>query len=74
MKKLIAFCLASVFWVASSSFSGKWGGDSFAIYLNGKQVHQQFVYADKSVKTLSLTSANKNDKIEVLYSHCGRGG
>lgn len=74
MKKLIAFCFAAVLWIAASSFSGTWGGDSFAIYLNGKQVLQQFVYADKSVKTLSLASASENDKIEVLYSHCGRGG
>lgn len=74
MKKLIAFCFASAFWIAGSSFSGKLGGDMFAIYLNGKQVHQQFVHADQSVKTLSLVSGNEKDKIDILYSHCGQGG
>ncbi|MBB1284425.1 hypothetical protein HRH25_08585 [Flavisolibacter sp. BT320] len=74
MKKLIAFCFASAFWIAISSFSGKWGGDMFAIYLNGKQVHRQFVHVDQSVKTLSLVSGSEKDKIDVLYSHCGQSG
>ena len=74
MKKFIAVCFASVFCLAVSSFSSNKGGDMFAIYLNGKQVLQQFVHADQSVKTLSLVSGNEKDKIEVLYSHCGRSG
>ena len=56
------------------SFSGKWGGDVFEIYLNGKRVLQQFVHVDKSVKTLQLTSVSNNDKIDVYYSHCGHTG
>lgn len=74
MKKLIAFCFVSALWIASTSFSGKWGGDMFAIYLNGKQVLRQFVHIDQSVKTLSLVSRSEKDKIEVLYSHCGQAG
>lgn len=46
----------------------------FAIFLNGKPVLQQFVYADKSTKTLSLGPLRDNDKIEVQYSHCGHPG
>lgn len=53
------------------SFSGNSGGDVFEIYLNGKQVLQQFVYMDKSAKTLQLQTSGDNDKIEVFYSHCG---
>ncbi|HUP12225.1 MAG TPA: hypothetical protein VM187_08445 [Niastella sp.] len=56
------------------SFSNNRGGDVFAIYLNGKQVHRQFVHIDKSVKTLQLDASNDNDKIEVFYSHCGSIG
>lgn len=46
----------------------------FAIYLNGKQVHQQFIHIDKSVKTLTFGSLLDNDMIEVFYSHCGQTG
>jgi len=53
------------------SFTPKKGGDVFEIYLNGKQIHQQFVHADKSAKTLQLPAVSSNDKIEVFYSHCG---
>ena len=67
---LVVFSLA-LLCTASFSFTGKKGGDVFEIYLNGKQMLQQFVHADKSVKTLQLTSTNENDKIEVFYSHCG---
>ena len=56
------------------SFSNKRGGDVFEIYLNGKQVHQQFVHIDKSVKTIYLASLSDNDKIDVYYSHCGYAG
>ncbi|MDQ3842965.1 MAG: hypothetical protein M3342_02980, partial [Bacteroidota bacterium] len=42
------------------SFSGNSGGDVFEIYLNGKQVLQQFVYMDKSAKTLQLQTSGDN--------------
>lgn len=74
MKKLLACCFASALWIVGSSFSGKWGGDIFAIYLNGKQVLRQVVHTEPSVKTLSLVSGNEKDKIDVLYSHCGQAG
>jgi hypothetical protein len=74
MKKYAALFLFMALCTTFFSFSEKRGGDVFAIYLNGKQVHQQFVHADKSVKTLSLHSLSENDKIEVFYSHCGQAG
>jgi len=63
-----------VFSVPFFSFNTGYGGDVFEIYLNGKQVHQQFVHADKSIKTIQLSSFNENDKVEVFYSHCGYSG
>ena len=74
MKKYAALCLMLVFCTALFSFSNKRGGDVFEIYLNGKQVHQQFVHIDKSVKTIYLASLSDNDKIDVYYSHCGYAG
>ena len=50
------------------------GGDSFTIYLNDKLIVQQYVHADKSVKTISLYSVNANDELKVNYSHCGKIG
>lgn len=74
MKKLFSLSVILVFSVAFSSFSSDRGGDHFAIYLNGKQVLQQFVHAGQSVRTLSLVTGSEKDRVEVLYSHCGRGG
>ena len=77
MKKYAVFSmvLSLVFLaIASFSFKDKKGGDIFEVYLNGKQMLQQFVLVDKSVKTLQLTSTSENDKIEVFYSHCGHTG
>ncbi len=61
----------SVLCMGLFSFSSNSGGDVFEIYLNGKQVHRQFVHIDNSVKTLQLQTSGDNDKIEVFYSHCG---
>lgn len=74
MKKY-AFLLALVpFCFALMSFYKKRGGDVFEIYLNGKQVHQQFVHTDNGAKNIQLMSLSDNDKIEVFYSHCGYAG
>ena len=56
------------------AFSPAPGGDSFTIYLNDKLLVQQYVHADKSVKTISLYSVNANDELKVNYSHCGKIG
>ncbi len=74
MKKYFALSLFLILCTTIFSFTVKRGGDVFEVYLNGRQVHQQFIHADKSVKTLHLASSNDNDKIEVLYSHCGHAG
>jgi len=65
---LLAICLGF------SSFSDRKGGDSLEIYLNNKLVLEQFMYRDKSVKSLVLTDANYNDKLSIRYSHCGQPG
>src|SRR5690349_10347092 len=73
MKKYAAFFLLSLS-VIAFAFTTKLGGDSFEIYLNGKRLHQQFVHLNNDVKTLQFAPMNSNDKIEVMYSHCGRVG
>lgn len=60
--------------VALFSFSSKWGGDVFEIWLNGKMVLQQFVHVSKGVQTLELNQASENDRLDVYYKHCGQVG
>ncbi|MDQ3277163.1 MAG: hypothetical protein M3Q06_02485 [Bacteroidota bacterium] len=74
MKKYAVLCFLLAAATLFFSFSGKRGGDVFEIYLNGKKMLQQFVHIDKSIKTLTLASFSENDRIEVLYSHCGHAG
>lgn len=79
MKKMLqrSFVVTGLMIVFSSvlfSFTTSPGGDSFTIYLNNKLILQQYVHADKSVKTLSLSDANPNDELRVNYSHCGTVG
>jgi hypothetical protein len=69
VKTLFAFICIALF-----SFSSKTGGDSFEIWLNGKKVLQQFVYASKGIQTLHINEASPNDKMELYYSHCGQVG
>ncbi|MBS1661232.1 MAG: hypothetical protein JST68_09295 [Bacteroidetes bacterium] len=52
------------------------GGDVYRIFLNGKQVLEQYVYAAKPLDLagLPLSEANSNDKLVAYYSHCGTIG
>jgi hypothetical protein len=68
-KSILLLVCATLF-----SFSSNKGGDSFEIGLNGKRVLQQFVYASKGVQTIQLTQTSDNDKLDIIYSHCGRVG
>jgi len=70
-KNIFLSSLLAVFSTVLFSFSASRGGDSFSIYLNEKLILQQFIYADKSVKTISLSEARPGDELRVQYSHCG---
>jgi hypothetical protein len=50
------------------------GGDYFKVLLNGRMVAEQYLTKPVALKTLSLNAANRNDKLTVYYSHCGRAG
>jgi hypothetical protein len=56
------------------SFSGKFGGDVFEIYLNNKLISQQFVTRHEAVKTLQLDQTISEGRVIVNYSHCGQVG
>jgi len=56
------------------SFSAKFGGDVFEIYLNNKLISQQFVTRHEAVKTLQLDQSVSDALVIVKYSHCGVTG
>ena len=65
---LVAVC-ASLF-----SFTGKWGGEGFEIYLNNKLVLQQFGKDMNQVKTISIDPSFASAQLSVKYYHCGQFG
>jgi hypothetical protein len=56
------------------SFSSRWGGEGFQIFLNNKVVLQQFGNDMNVIKTLNLEQTTPNDEISVKYHHCGKIG
>jgi hypothetical protein len=56
------------------SFSSRWGGEGFEIYLNNKLVLQQFGDQMNAVKTLKLDPGSYNYQLSVKYFHCGKVG
>ena len=79
MKKMYrrSFVIAALLLTFSfilSSFSARWGGDSFTIHLNNKLILQQYLYADKAIKNIRLEKANYNDELRISFNHCGQVG
>ena len=56
------------------SFSSKWGGEGFEIYLNNKLVMQQFGKDMDNVRSLQLDANYYNSQLSVKYYHCGKMG
>lgn len=73
-KKSIAVITLLMTCATLFSFSSLPGGDSFEIYVNKKLVIQQYVTQMTAVKNISLYQNKDNDKIDVVYSHCGQTG
>ena len=56
------------------SFASRFGGDSYTIFLNDKQVAQRYVASKMGIPSLSLDTNNSNDQLSVYYSECGKIG
>ena len=63
-KSLLVLICISLF-----SFTSKFGGDSFEVWLNGKRILQQYVHVSKGVQTLHLADASVNDRLDIYYNH-----
>jgi hypothetical protein len=73
-KKILAVTTLLATCFTLFSFSSKWGGEGFEIYLNNKLVLQQFGSQMNPVKTLQLDRSSYNDQLSVKFYHCGRVG
>jgi hypothetical protein len=56
------------------SFSLKFGGDSYTIHLNNKQLVQHYVHSKSSTPSISLNPRSGTDQVSVYYSECGKIG
>lgn len=50
------------------------GGDSFEIHIGNTLALQQFVFMDKSVKSIDLSATAAGEHLRVSFSHCGQTG
>jgi hypothetical protein len=74
-KKLIMLsALLALFCLSLSSFSPRPGGENYRIYINKKLIMEKFISNNMVTTYLTLTQGNINDKIDVMYNHCGQTG
>jgi hypothetical protein len=72
--KISSILLLGVFFTTMLSFSTKWGGEGFEIYLNNKLVLQQFGNQLNSTQSIQLDPVSADSRLSVKYFHCGRIG
>jgi hypothetical protein len=60
--------------ILASSFTNRWGGEGFEIYLNNKVVLQQFGKEMNTLKSIPLDRSLASSQVSVKYFHCGRAG
>ncbi len=65
---LLAICMALL------SFSSRWGGEGFEIFINNKLVLQQFGKDMNTVKNFQLDQRYSNAELTIKYYHCGSPG
>ena len=63
---LLAFC-ATLF-----SFTPKFGGEGFQVYVNNKMVLERYGSQMDNVQTLVLDEYSANGQVTVKYYHCGK--
>jgi hypothetical protein len=73
-KPIVLTTLLAVFCLSLLSFSPLPGGESYRIYVNKKLIMEKFVSNNMTSAYLTLTQRNVNDKIDVMYNHCGQTG
>lgn len=74
MKKLSVIVVVLTACAGLFSFSSRWGGEGFEIYLNNKLVIQQFGVQMANARSLQLDQRFANEQLTVKYYHCGQVG
>jgi len=73
-KPIVLTTLLAVLCLTLFSFSNLPGGENYRIYINKKLIMEKFVSNNMTASYLTLTQANVNDKIDIMYNHCGQTG
>ena len=73
-KRIVPTTLLAVFFLSLLSFSSFPGGENYRIYVNKKLIMEKFVSNNMTAAYLTLTQSNINDKIDIMYNHCGQTG
>jgi hypothetical protein len=61
--------------VTSFSYAGKFGSDSYEIYLNKKLIMKQYVTSlTSTLMNLPMDNVKPTDQLVIYYSHCGTTG
>jgi hypothetical protein len=75
MKSLISKTLALLAVCTTLfSFTSRFGGEGFEIYLNNRVLLQQYGNEMNAVKNLQVTQTAPEDKLVIKYHHCGQVG
>ena len=67
--KITLICLLAV---VSISFSPRFGGEGYEIFINNKAVIQQYGKSMDKPTQLRVDRRSVNDQLTVKYHHCGR--
>lgn len=73
-KPIVVTALLTVFCLSLLSFFPLPGGENYRIYVNKKLIMDKYVSNNMTAAYLTLTQANANDKIDIMYNHCGQTG
>lgn len=70
----VAICILAICFSFLSSFSLKFGGEGYQIFVNSKMVLESFGKDMNTVKSISLNGFPENSLLTVRYYHCGKIG
>jgi hypothetical protein len=54
------------------SFTPRFGGEGYEIFLNGKPVLKQYNKEMNAIRTLQINELAPNDLLTIRYYHCGK--
>jgi hypothetical protein len=74
LRTIISLAAALGFCFLSFSFTYRFGGDSYTVFINDKQVIQYYVASKQPTPSLKLDAGTLDDQISVYFNECGKIG